>query len=38
VLHIRRMCWKFCDWNWIDMAAGGGGWKMTQDAPQATGA
>merc|ERR1719382_1386640 len=22
VLHIRRMCWKFCDWNWTDIAAG----------------
>ena len=20
VLHIRKMCWKFWDWNWIDMA------------------
>merc|ERR1719350_2007108 len=20
VLHIRKMCWKFWDWNWIDIA------------------
>eukprot|EP00405_Crypthecodinium_cohnii_P016250 CAMPEP_0206457212 /NCGR_PEP_ID=MMETSP0324_2-20121206/22826_1 /ASSEMBLY_ACC=CAM_ASM_000836 /TAXON_ID=2866 /ORGANISM="Crypthecodinium cohnii, Strain Seligo" /LENGTH=62 /DNA_ID=CAMNT_0053928289 /DNA_START=1 /DNA_END=186 /DNA_ORIENTATION=- len=23
VLHIRKMCWKFWDWNWIDIFEGG---------------
>ena len=26
VLHIRKICWKFCDWNCTDMIPGAFKW------------